>query len=40
VESLRAVVETAVRLNSFREFNDHIPAMRAALSDGAKTNAK
>lgn len=31
-DKLLAVIEKAVRLNSFREFNDHIPAMKAAIA--------
>ena len=31
-DELVVVVVKAVRLNSFREFNDHIPAMKAALA--------
>ena len=38
VTELVDALEDAVKLNSFREFNDHIPAMRIALSKykGAK----
>ena len=31
-DELVEVVSKAVKLNSFREFNDHIPAMKAALA--------
>ncbi len=32
VAELVATLEIAVKLNSFREFNDHIPAMKEALA--------
>ena len=31
-DELLASLEVAVKLNSFREFNDHIPAMKAAIA--------
>ena len=31
-KQLLEALEKAVKLNSFREFNDHIPAMKAAIA--------